>query len=207
MAKEQDQKAHSQAEKGLPSVREQRQVGRRPQQAVLPGRQSQDLAVRGIQLPPLPHPAQASGSRRAQADRMEGRRPLPALPPLPRRAQSLPAAPRNAATARGRVHAFSLPAIAFGSIPRGRAAPGLQYQDMAARVEGWQEDLSVRAIPLKPAERTPKSLRLAYWVRLGATRPGPWLKRTRPGRCAPTSTVRTPARRTQVLAPKAGKVT
>ncbi|XP_015705418.1 uncharacterized protein LOC107306621 [Coturnix japonica] len=224
MAEEQDQKAHSQADKRLPSVREQRQVGRRPQQAVLPGRQSQDLSVRGNHLPQVPHPvrAQASGSRRAQADRPQGRQSLPALPPLPRRVVSLPAAPQNAATARGRVPTFySLPAIASRSFPRGRAAsavgatssrvaaPGLQgnpqHQDMAVRAEGWQADLCGPALPLKPAERTPKSLRLAYWVRLGATRPGACLKQARPGRRAPTSTVRPPAGTTQVLAPKAGK--
>ncbi|XP_015705417.1 translation initiation factor IF-2-like [Coturnix japonica] len=238
MAKEQDQKAHSQAEKGLPSVREQRQVGRRPQQAVLPGSQSQDSVVRGIQLPPVPHPerSQASGSRRAQADRPElnqglpngngsgeGRQPLPALPPLPRRALSLPAAPQNAATARGRVQTLStLPPIASRSFPRGRAAsavgattsrvavPGLQdnpqHQSTAARAKGWQADLSVPALPLRPAEKTPKSLRLAYRIRPAARRSGPWLKPAQHRQRAPTSTVRTPARRTQVLAPKARKV-
>ncbi|XP_032297346.1 proteoglycan 4-like isoform X2 [Coturnix japonica] len=213
------------------------QVGRRPQQAVLPGRQSQDLSVRGIQLPPLPHPAQASGSRRAQADRPElrqglprssgsgeGRRPLPALPPLPQGALSLPAAPQNAATARGQVHTLStLPPIASRSFPRGRAAsavrattsrvavPGLQDnpqpQETAVRAEGWQADLSVPALPLRPAEKTPESLRLAYRMRPAAIRSGPWLKPAQPRQRAPTSTVRTPARRTQVLAPKAGKVT
>ncbi|XP_032297404.1 translation initiation factor IF-2-like isoform X1 [Coturnix japonica] len=42
-------------------------------------------------------------------------------------------------------------------------------------------------------------------MRPAAIRSGPWLKRTRPGRCAPTSTVRPSARTTQVLALKAGK--
>ncbi|XP_004949660.2 NAC-alpha domain-containing protein 1-like isoform X1 [Gallus gallus] len=235
MSKEQEKKARSQPTKGLQSVQEQCQVGCRPQQAVLPGSRSQDLSLRGIHLPPLPRleSAQASGRRRAQADRLElrqalprssgsgdGRQPLAALPPLPWQPMPLTAAPQNAATAQGQVPTWStLPAAASRSSPRGRAAavgataselavPHLQgnrqHQDTTARAEGWQADVQVPAPPLKPAMQTPKSLRLAYRRRPVATRPGPCRKPARPGQRAATSTVGRPARATQVLAPKAG---
>lgn len=136
-----------------------------------------------------------------QADRLElrqalprssgsgdGRQPLAALPPLPWQPMPLTAAPQNAATAQGQVPTWStLPAAASRSSPRGRAAtvgataselavPHLQgnrqHQDTATRAEGWQADLQVPEPPLKPANETPKYLRLAYWRRPVATRSG-----------------------------------
>jgi len=47
-----------------------------------------------------------------------------------------------------------------------------QHQDTATRAEGWQADLQVPEPPLKPANETPKYLRLAYWRRPVATRSG-----------------------------------
>ncbi|XP_072216528.1 uncharacterized protein [Excalfactoria chinensis] len=165
--------------------------------------------------------ARGSGSRRAQADRPElgqglprgngsgeGRRTLSALPPLPLRAVPLTAAPRNAATAGGQVPRLpTLPPVASGSFPRGRAgAVGAATSRVAVPgLEGWQADLSVPALPLKPAERTRKCLDLTYWMRLGASRPGPWMKPAGPGQRASTSTVRTPLATTQVLVPEAEK--
>ncbi|XP_031458230.1 uncharacterized protein LOC116234647 isoform X2 [Phasianus colchicus] len=228
MPKEQE-KARSQPNKGLLSVQEQRQVGRRPQQAVQPGSRSRDVSLREIHLPPLAHleSAQASGSRRAQADRPElrqavprssgsgvGRQPLPALPPLRRQAMPLTAAPQNAPTLS------TLPAAAPRNSPTGRAGAvgatsgGLpvlslrgnpQHHDTAARDEGSQTDLCLPQLPVEPARKTPKSLRLAYRRRPIATRPGRWQKPAWPTQRAPTSTVRTPAQTTQVPAPKAGK--
>ncbi|XP_019466246.1 proteoglycan 4-like isoform X2 [Meleagris gallopavo] len=236
MSKKPEKKARSQPNKGLLSVQERCQVGRRPQQAVQPGSRSRDLSLREFHLPPLPHleSAQASGSRRAQADRPElrqavprsshsgvGRQTLPALPPLLQQAMPLTAAPQNAATAQGQLPTLStLPATASRSSPRGRAGAvgatsgGLpvlsvqgnpQHHDTAARAEGWQADLCVPAPPFEAAKKTPKSLRLAYRRRPIATSPGPCQKPAWPTQRAPTRTVRTPAQTTQVPAPKAGK--
>ncbi|XP_021236204.1 nascent polypeptide-associated complex subunit alpha, muscle-specific form-like isoform X2 [Numida meleagris] len=210
-----------------------KKMGRRPQQAVLPGSQSRDSSIRDTRLPPLPHleSARASGSRRAQADRLElrqalhrssvsaeGRRPLPPLPPLPRQATPPAAAPQNAAAAHGQVPTLpTLPATASRSSPRGGAravgatasrlavlVPRLQgnpeRQDMAMRAEGWEAVLRVPAPPLKPANETPKSLRLAYRRRPAATGAGPCQKPAGARQCAPTSTRGTPAQTAQVLA-------
>ncbi|POI29819.1 hypothetical protein CIB84_006433, partial [Bambusicola thoracicus] len=68
------------------------------------------------------------------------------------------------------------------------------------RLSFLQADPHVPAPPLKPANETPKSLRLVYRRRPLATNQDP----VRNQQCAPTSTVITLARTTQVLAPKAG---
>lgn len=125
----------------------------------------------------------SSGSR-------EGRQRLSSLPPHSWQATPLAAAHQNVATAQGQVPTLStLSAATSMCSPRGRAAvvgattsslpvyvPCLQgnrqHQDTAPRAEGWQADLQVPEPPLKPANETPKYLRLAYWRRPVATRSG-----------------------------------
>ncbi|XP_021237204.1 uncharacterized protein LOC110390276 [Numida meleagris] len=143
------------------------QVGRRLQQAVLPGSQSQDPSVRQTRLPPLAHleSTRASGSRRAQADRLElrqalpcssvsaeGRRPLPSLPPLPRQATPPAAAAQNAAAARSQVPTLpTLPTVASRSSPRGGAravgATASRLPELVPRLQGnpQHQDTAVRA--------------------------------------------------------------
>ncbi|XP_021252309.1 fibrous sheath CABYR-binding protein-like isoform X2 [Numida meleagris] len=220
MPKEEKKKNHSQPDKGLLSMQECRQVGRRPHQAVPPGSWNQESSLREVQQPSLSHleSAHASADRKKLRQALphsshsrEARQPLSTLPSLPRQAMPLAAAPQHAAAAK--THVPKLPALqapASMRSPRGRdhelipcPQGNAQQHDMAARTESWEADRLVPVPPLKPAHATPKSLRLAYQRRPVAARPKPSQKPAGPKQDAPTSSLGTPTRSAQVLTIKA----
>eukprot|EP00075_Anas_platyrhynchos_P015433 XP_027304686.1 verprolin-like [Anas platyrhynchos] len=104
MPKEQEAKACSQPNKGLPSMKKHHQVQPKPPQAGPLCSQTPSLSIHGVRLPQLhcPQKSQASRKKSTQTDSLklrqalpgssatgERRDPLPALPPLPRQAATL----------------------------------------------------------------------------------------------------------------------
>ncbi|XP_071887401.1 uncharacterized protein [Anas platyrhynchos] len=133
MPKEQEAKARSQPNKGLPSVKKHHQVQPKPPQAGPPCSQTPSSSIHGVRLPQLhcPQRSQASRNKSTQTDRpklrqalpgssatSERRDPLPALPPLPRQAATLRATPWHSVGASNIPRLPSLPvAGSTSSVP------------------------------------------------------------------------------------------
>ncbi|XP_047928791.2 uncharacterized protein [Anser cygnoides] len=126
MSKEQEAKARSQPDEGLPSVQKRRQARPNLPQAGPPGSQSPSSSIHGVRLPLLPCPerSQALRNQNTQTDRpelrqalprssatSERREPLPALLPLPRQAATLTATPRHSVGAANVPRLPALPAV------------------------------------------------------------------------------------------------
>ncbi|XP_031458578.1 uncharacterized protein LOC116234879 [Phasianus colchicus] len=109
MPKEEEPKAHSQPNKGLPSVQEQDEVIHRPPHTMTAGSQSPESTLQEDRLPPLPSP---HGSHQGQTNKLEDNETLPGngvlqedtasvptLPPPPEQAVAQAAAPEHVPTA------------------------------------------------------------------------------------------------------------